>query len=402
MTLMAVAEALQRVLADARPLPAATVALYEALGCVLTEDLNARRTQPPAAVSAMDGYAVRAADVTQAPVRLALIGEVAAGHPFKGEVEVGQAARIFTGGVMPKGADTVVIQELTAREGDTVTIQKPTAKGRNVRDRGIDFLQGQPLLRKGCRLSDRDLMLAAAMNYPALSVHRRPKVAVLGTGDELVAPGSTPSPGEIVYSNGFALAALARNEGAEVSDLGIAPDRVEEIAAAVRRARDGGADILLISGGASVGEHDLVQRALAAEGLDLSFWRVALRPGRPMLHGRLGVLQVLGVPGNPVSSYVCAFLFLVPLIRRLAGREDIERVPEPARLGRDLPANDERADYMRATLSTGPDGPIATPLPNQDSSLMAPLAQADCLLIREPNAPAAAVGSPCVILKLGL
>jgi molybdopterin molybdotransferase len=402
MTLMAVAEALQRVLADARPLPAATVALYEALGCVLTEDLNARRTQPPAAVSAMDGYAVRAADVTQAPVRLALIGEVAAGHPFKGGVEVGQAARIFTGGVMPKGADTVVIQELTAREGDTVTIQKPTAKGRNVRDRGIDFVQGQPLLRKGCRLSDRDLMLAAAMNYPALSVHRRPKVAVLGTGDELVAPGSTPSPGEIVYSNGFALAALARNEGAEVSDLGIAPDRVEEIAAAVRRARDGGADILLISGGASVGEHDLVQRALAAEGLDLSFWRVALRPGRPMLHGRLGVLQVLGVPGNPVSSYVCAFLFLVPLIRRLAGREDIERVPEPARLGRDLPANDERADYMRATLSTGPDGPIATPLPNQDSSLMAPLAQADCLLIREPNAPAAAVGSPCVILKLGL
>jgi molybdopterin molybdotransferase len=402
MTLMAVAEALQRVLADARPLPAAKVALYEALGCVLTEDLNARRTQPPAAVSAMDGYAVRAADVTQAPVRLALIGEVAAGHPFKGGVEVGQAARIFTGGVMPKGADTVVIQELTAREGDTVTIQKPTAKGRNVRDRGIDFVQGQPLLRKGCRLSDRDLMLAAAMNYPALSVHRRPKVAVLGTGDELVAPGSTPSPGEIVYSNGFALAALARNEGAEVSDLGIAPDRVEEIAAAVRRARDGGADILLISGGASVGEHDLVQRALAAEGLDLSFWRVALRPGRPMLHGRLGVLQVLGVPGNPVSSYVCAFLFLVPLIRRLAGREDIERVPEPARLGRDLPANDERADYMRATLSTGPDGPIATPLPNQDSSLMAPLAQADCLLIREPNAPAAAVGSPCVILKLGL
>ncbi len=400
--LMPVAEALQRVLADARPLPAETVALNEALGRVLTEDLNAQRTQPPAAVSAMDGYAVRAADVTQAPVRLALIGEVAAGHPFEGEVKAGQAARIFTGGVMPKGADTVVIQEITAREGETVTIQKPTAKGRNVRDCGIDFVQGQPLLRKGCRLSDRDLMLAAAMNYPALSVHRRPKVAVLGTGDELVAPGSTPSPGEIVYSNGFALAAMARNEGAEVSDLGIAPDRVEDIAAAVRRARDGGADILLTSGGASVGEHDLVQRALKAEGLDLSFWRVALRPGRPMLHGRLGALQVLGVPGNPVSSYVCAFLFLVPLIRRLAGREDIERVPEPARLGRDLPANDERADYMRAALSTGPDGPIATPLPNQDSSLMAPLAEADCLLIREPNAPAAAAGSPCVILKLGL
>jgi molybdopterin molybdotransferase len=317
-------------------------------------------------------------------------------------VKAGQAARIFTGGLMPAGADTVVIQELTAREGDTVTIQKATAKGRNVRDRGIDFLQGQPLLRKGRRLSERDLMLAAAMNYPAVSVHRRPKLAVLGTGDELVAPGAKPAPGEIVYSNGFALIAMARNEGAEVSDLGIARDRVEDIAAAVRRARASGADILLTTGGASVGEHDLVQRALAAEGLALSFWRVALRPGRPMMHGRLGGMQVLGVPGNPVSAYVCAFLFLVPLLRRLCGRGDIERIPEPARLGCDLPANDERADYMRATLSTGPDGPIATPLPNQDSSLMAPLAKADCLLIREPNAPPAAAGSPCVILKLGL
>ncbi len=400
--LMPVAEALQRVLADARALPAQTVPLNDALGRVLTEDLNALRTQPPDAVSAMDGYAVRAADVTQAPVKLALIGEVAAGHPFAGEVKAGQAARIFTGGVMPAGADTVVIQEITVREGDTVTIQKPTAKGRNVRERGIDFVQGQPLLRKGRRLSDRDLMLAAAMNYPTLSVHRRPKVAVLGTGDELVAPGHTPSPGQIVYSNGFALIAMARDEGAEVSDFGIAPDRVEDIAAAVRRARDWGADILLTCGGASVGEHDLVQRALASEGLELSFWRVALRPGRPMLHGRLSAMQVLGVPGNPVSSYVCAFLFLVPLIRRLAGRQDIERVPEAARLGCDLPANDERADYMRATLSLGPEGPIATPLPNQDSSLMAPLAKADCLLIREANAPAAAAGSPCVILKLGL
>ena len=402
MGLMSVAEALQRVLAEARALPAEPVALNNALGRVLTEDLDALRTQPPTAVSAMDGYAVRAADVAQAPVKLTLIGEVAAGHPFEGEVKAGQAARIFTGGMMPAGADTVVIQELTARAGDAVMIQQPTAKGRNVRGQGIDFSQGQVLLRKGRRLSDRDLMLAAAMNYPTLSVHRRPKVAVLGTGDELVAPGSAPAAGEIVYSNGFALIAMARREGAEVSDLGIAPDRVEDIAAAVRRARDWGADILLTCGGASVGAHDLVQKALAAEGLNLSFWRVALRPGKPMMHGRLGGMQVLGVPGNPVSSYVCAFLFLVPLIRRLCGRVDIERVPEPALLGRDLPANDERADYIRATLSTGPDGAIATPLPNQDSSLMAPLAKADCLLIRVPNAPAAAAGSPCVILKLGL
>jgi len=400
--LMPVAEALQRVLAEAQALPAETVPLNDTHGRVLTEDLKALRTQPPAAVSAMDGYAVRADDVTQAPIKLKLIGEVAAGHPFEGEVKADQAARIFTGGVMPLGADTVVIQELTARDGDTVTIQKQTAKGRNVRDRGIDFAQGQTLLRKGTRLSDRDLMLAAAMNYPTLSVHRRPKVAVLGTGDELVAPGTAPKPGEIVYSNGFALIAMARSQGAEITDLGVAPDRIEDIATAVRQARDWGADILLTSGGASVGEHDLVQRALAGEGLELSFWRVALRPGRPMMHGRLGAMQVLGVPGNPVSSYVCAFLFLVPLIRRLAGRADVEQSPEAALLGCDLRANDERADYMRATLSQGPGGLVATPLPDQDSSLMAPLAKADCLLIRAPNAPAASSGSPCVILKLAL
>jgi len=400
--LMPVAEALQLVLADAGALPAEAVALNDALGRVLSDDMAALRTQPPDAVSAMDGYAVRAADVGLAPVKLKLIGEVAAGHPFEGEVGAGQAARIFTGGVMPVGADTVVIQELTAREGDKVIIQQPTAKGRNVRDQGIDFTKGQVLLRKGRRLTDRDLMLAAAMNHPTLRVHQRPKVAVFGTGDELVPPGTTPGPGEIVYSNGFALIAMARSEGAEVNDLGTTRDRVEDIAAAVRRARDWGADILVTSGGASVGEHDLVQQALASEGLELSFWRVALRPGRPMMHGRLGAMQVLGVPGNPVSSYVCALLFLVPLIRRLAGRDDVERAPEVAHLGCDLPANDGRADYMRAALSPGPNGPIATPLPAQDSSLMAPLAKADCLLIRAPNAGAAPAGSPCVILKLRL
>jgi molybdopterin molybdotransferase len=402
MALMPVAQALARVLADAKALPAEMVPLSDALGRVLTQDVMALRTQPPAAVSAMDGYAVRASDVAQAPVTLKLVGEVAAGHPFDGEVGPAQAARIFTGGVMPAGSDTVVIQENTTRDGDKVTIQKTATKGRNVRGQGIDFSKDEILLSNGRRLTDRDLMLAAAMNHPALSVHRRPKVAVLGTGDELVAPGSAPKPGEIVYSNGFALIALARSEGAEVSDLGIARDRIEDIAKSVRQARDWGADILLTSGGASVGEHDLVQKALASEGLDLSFWRVALRPGRPMMHGRLDAMQVLGVPGNPVSSYVCSFLFLVPLIRRLSGRADVERVPEPARLGCDLPANDERADYLRATLAQGPDGPIATPLPAQDSSLMAPLAKADCLLIREPNALFAPAGSPCVILKLAL
>jgi molybdopterin molybdotransferase len=399
--LMPVAQALALVLREASPLPADAAPLAQAHGRVLADDLAALRTQPPDDVSAMDGYAVRAQDVARVPARLKLIGEVAAGRPFAGTIGGGEAARIFTGGVMPHGADTVVIQEHTERADDTVVVGKPTGKGRNVRPQGLDFTAGAVLLRRGRRLSDRDLALAAAMNHPAVRVHRRPKVAVLATGDELVMPGVTPGPGQIVYSNGFATIALARREGCEIVDLGIAPDSLPETVAAIRRAS--GADILVTSGGASVGDHDLVQQALAGEGLALSFWKIAMRPGRPMLHGRLGAMHVLGLPGNPVSAYVCAFLFLVPLIRRLAGRTDIERVPESAVLGGDLPENDERADYLRATLATGADGSqIATALPLQDSSMLTPLSAADCLLIREAHAPAARAGSPCTILKLGL
>jgi molybdopterin molybdotransferase len=402
MALMPVAEALRQVVAGAEPLGTETVALDDAFGRVLAADLAARRTQPPADVSAMDGYALRADDTASEPATLTIIGEVAAGHPFEGLVGPGQAARIFTGGVMPDGADCVVIQEVTEREDDRVLIKRSGIKGKNVRRKGIDFSEGQVLLARGRRLDDRDLMLAASMNYPQVEVYRRPKIAIVGTGDELVMPGTEPKPGEIVYSNGFALTALARSEGAEARDFGIARDRLDDIAAHVRRARDWGADILVTTGGASVGEHDLVRKALQAEGLDLSFWRVALRPGRPMMHGRLGRLQVLGVPGNPVSSYVCSVLFLVPLIRTLSGRSDIERPRETARLGRDLPANDEREDYLRATLSVGPDGPVATPISAQDSSLMASLSRSNCLVIRPPHAPAAAAGSSCVILKLAL
>jgi molybdopterin molybdotransferase len=403
---MPVVQALALVLRDASPLGPEATPLAEAHGRVLAEDLAALRTQPPDDVSAMDGYAVRAEDVAKAPASLRLIGEVAAGRPFDGTVASGEAARIFTGGVMPRGADTVVIQEHTSRADDslasnTVVVGKPTGKGRNVRPRGLDFTTGAVLLRRGRRLSDRDLALGAAMNHPTVPVHRRPKVAVLATGDELVMPGTTPGAGEIVYSNGFATIALARREGCDIVDLGIAPDRLPETVAAIRCASQNGADILVTSGGASVGEYDLVQKALAGEGLALSFWKIAMRPGRPMLHGRLGAMHVLGLPGNPVSSYVCAYLFLVPLIRRLMGRIDIERVPEPAVLGADLPENDERADYLRATLAIGPNGTqIATACPVQDSSMLAPLAQADCLLIREPHAPAARAGSPCTILKL--
>jgi molybdopterin molybdotransferase len=401
--LMAVAEALARVLAEAKPLDTEVVPLKEAHGRVLTADVAALRTQPPADVSAMDGYAVRAADVAKVPARLKLIGEVAAGHPFQGPVGAGEAARIFTGGVLPPGSDTIVIQENATRESDCVVVATGATKGKNVRVQGLDFARGAVLLHKGRRLSDRDLALAAAMNHPTVSVHRRPKVAVLATGDELVMPGATPGVGEIVYSNGYATMALARREGCDVIDLGIVPDRLAETAAAVRRARDLGADVLVTSGGASVGDYDLVQKALAAEGLSLSFWKVALRPGRPMMHGRLGAMQVLGLPGNPVSAYVCAVLFLVPLIRRLVGRADVEPVSETGLLGCDLPANDERADYLRAMIAPGPDGiPIVTPAAVQDSSMLTPLAEADCLLVRAPHAPAAKAGETCSIIRLAV
>jgi molybdopterin molybdotransferase len=389
------------VLDGAEPLPPEPVSLDDAFGRVLAENLAARRTQPPEPMSAMDGYAVRAADLGGAPVTLTVIGEVSAGHPFPGAVEEGQAARIFTGGVLPPGADTVVIQENTAREGNHVVVQTSIACGRNVRAAGLDFSQGQELLKQGRVLTARDLMLAAGMNYPVIPVHRRPKVGILATGDELVPPGQTPGPGEIVYSNGFGLAALARAEGAEVLSLGIVPDRVEATAGAVRCAREAGCDVLVTTGGASVGDHDVVQQALSAEGLALAFWKIALRPGKPMMHGKLGPMRVLGLPGNPVSSFVCAVVFLSPLLRRLGGRSDVDAKFEDAVLGRDLPENDERADYLRATLATDARGTlIATPLPVQDSSMMAPLARADCLLIREPHAPATGAGSACRILKL--
>jgi molybdopterin molybdotransferase len=349
----------------------------------------------------MDGYAVRAADVATAPTTLALAGEVAAGRPFPGRIEPGEAARIFTGGVLPAGTDTVVIQENTSREGDTIMVERPAPRGRNVRVAGLDFTIGDVHLKKGRRLTGRDVSLAAAMNHATVPVHRRPKIAIVATGDELVPPGTQPGPGQIVYSNIFALAAVARREGAEVFDLGILPDRLDETIAGVRRARDLGADVLLTAGGASVGDYDLVQPALAAEGLALAFWKVAVRPGKPLLSGRLGAMHVLGLPGNPVSAYVCSVLFLMPLIRRLSGRSDIALPTGTGVLGCDLKQNDERADYMRAALELRADGTaVATPFPVQDSSMLVPLAAADCLVVREPHAPAAAAGSPCVFVKL--
>src|SRR5665647_1899020 len=374
---MPVTEALAAVLAGAEPCPEEMVALDAAFHRVLARDVPALRTQPPQAMSAMDGYAVRAADALAPGARLKVIGEVAAGRPFEGTLGAHEAIRIFTGGVIPPGADAVVIQEDTAVDGGHVTVTEAARPGRHIRPAGIDFREGDVLLAKGSRLSDRDLALAAGMNHPELAVRRRPRVALLATGDELVMPGATPGPGQIVYSNGYALRALARHEGAETIDLGIAADTVAATTDGIRRARACGADILITTGGASVGDHDLVKQSLEAEGVSMAFWKIAMRPGKPMMHGRRGAMRVIGLPGNPVSSYVCAFLFLVPLIRALSGCSGVQHRSEKAILGRDVGANDVRQDYLRARLGVRADGAlIVTPVDHQDSS---------CLLYTSPS-----------------
>ncbi len=401
MALMPVADALAAILAGAEPLAHEMIALDAAFHRVLARDVAALRTQPPQAMSAMDGYAVRAADAAHAQARLKVIGEVAAGRPFDQAIGPGEAVRIFTGGVIPDGGDAVVIQEDTVADRGNITVTEAATAGRHIRPAGVDFRQGDLLLSEGHRLTDRDLSLAASMNHPKLPVRRRPKVALLATGDELVMPGATPGPGQIVYSNGYALHALMRAEGAETLDLGIAADTIEATTAGIRRARDQGADILVTTGGASVGDHDLVQASLKAEGVTMAFWQIAMRPGKPMMHGRLGTMRVVGVPGNPVSSYVCTLLFVVPLIRALSGRKSVHHVRESAVLGRDVGANDRREDYLRARLEARADGTlVATPVNHQDSSLLANLSAARALVIRAPFAPAALAGTACDILRL--
>jgi molybdopterin molybdotransferase len=401
MALMPVSDALAAVLDGAAPLSEEMVALDQAYHRVLARDVAALRTQPPQPMSAMDGYAVRAADAARVQARLKVVGEVAAGRPFDRALGAGEAARIFTGGVIPDGADAVVIQEDTVADGNTVTVTEAAIAGRHIRPAGVDFREGMVLLKAGRRLSDRDLSLAASMNHPELPVRRRPRVALLATGDELVMPGHHPGPGQIVYSNGYALRALARAEGAETIDLGIAADTIAATTAGIRRAREAAADILITTGGASVGDHDLVKQSLDAEGVEMAFWKIAMRPGKPMMHGRLGPMRVIGLPGNPVSSYVCSLLFLVPLIRRLLGLTMLHAPRETALLGRDLKQNDIREDYLRARLEQLDDGTlVATPVTQQDSSLLGNLALAQALVIRPAFAPAAAAGSPCEILRL--
>jgi molybdopterin molybdotransferase len=402
MSLLTVAEALARILAAApAPTEAERVQLQDGLHRTLAGDLAALRSQPPFDASAMDGYAVRAADLDPAPARLRVIGESAAGHGFSGRVGPGEAVRIFTGAPLPDGADTILIQENADRDGDHVVARQSEPRGRFVREAGYDFRQGDVLLKAGLRLGTRHLALAAAMNHPELAVRRRPRVALLATGDELVRPGEALGADQIVTSNNFAIAGIAAETGAEPIDLGIAGDTPDALEHGLAQARAARADIFVTLGGASVGDHDLVQRVLQPKGLSLDFWKIAMRPGKPLMFGKIAPMLFLGLPGNPVSAIVCAHLFLRPLIRKLLG--DLragEIATEAARLGRDLPENDERQDYLRATLTSEGDALVATPFPRQDSGMVAMLAGADALVVREPHARAARAGDTCRIIRL--
>ena len=389
MALLSVAEALARVIEGLEPLETERVPLDQAGGRVLAKDLTARLTQPPFDASAMDGYAVRARDVAQLPATLKLVGESAAGAGFEGRVGAGQAVRIFTGAPVPKGADTIVIQEDTVTTNDAVLI-KDAAPGRHIRPRGQDFKKGETLLSAGTRLGPRELMLAAAMNHAELPVRRRPKIAILATGDEVMPVGTELAADQIVSSVPYGLAGLIDARGGEAMSLGIAKDELESI---VMLARTGSAaDILVTIGGASVGERDLVASALKAEGLTLEFWKIAMRPGKPLLYGWMGSQRLLGLPGNPVSALICAEVFLVPMLKALLGLREESRPEREAVLGEALEANGPRQHYIRAVSEWRPDGErVVRPLPSQDSSLVAALARADCLIVRAPDAPPA----PC-------
>jgi molybdopterin molybdotransferase len=397
--MISVEAALARIRQGFQPLPAELVGLGDGLGRVLAEDLSARRTQPPFAVSAMDGYALRTADAGSVPVRLTLAGYVQAGGRHQGIVGLGQAVRIFTGAPVPDGADTIVIQEDTETDGDGVVIRVAPSLGQHIRAAGIDYVEGQVGLTSGTRLGPRELGLAAGMNRPWLMVHRRPRVAILPTGDEVALPGDPIGPNQIVSSNGTALAALVASAGGVPIQLGIARDD----SATLQRMAAGaaGADLLITIGGASVGEHDLVQQALGQTGMALDFWKIAMRPGKPLMFGRIGATAVLGLPGNPVSALVCGLLFLVPALERLQGLPGGGPESEMALAGADLPENDQRQDYLRARLATDAEGRLlAMPFIRQDSSMMSVLAAADALILRPPRAAAVPAGAPIRIIRL--
>nr|WP_319382285.1 gephyrin-like molybdotransferase Glp [uncultured Roseibium sp.] len=401
MSLMPVAEALEKLLSGVDTLETEFAALERANDRTLAENLVSKRTQPPFAASAMDGYAVRHQDVADGGAVLDVIGEAPAGHGYSGKVEKGQTVRIFTGAPLPDGADTILIQENAQRQADRISVLEIPPQGAYVRPAGLDFQKDQVLLEPPLKLTYRQLALAAAMNHPELPVVRRPSVAILATGDELVRPGTDPGPDQIIASNHAGIAGLVEDCGGLPLDLGISPDDPVELAHHVRRAITEKADILVTLGGASVGDHDLVQDVLGREGMDLAFWRIAMRPGKPLMAGRLGSTRVLGLPGNPVSSLVCGLLFLKPLIHRMLGSSSGATAPRPAVLGGDLPENDRRQDYVRSTLHEDADGRlVATPFSKQDSSMLALLAKSGALIVRPPHAPALKAGSAVDVLVL--
>ena len=382
MALMPVDEALARVLGAGKKLGVEFIKLDDVIGRVLAKDLEAKRDQPPFQSSAMDGYAARHEDLG-GPLKL--VGIAAAGHRFKGTVKRGQAVRILTGAPLPMGADTIVIQENVSLSGKELVVHESPALGRNIRPRGLDFKKNAVLISAGTRVTARDIGLMAAANAAVVSVRKRPRVVLFTTGDELVLPGDRPRTDQIFSSNSHALAAMLNAWGAEVMNLGIVRDDMKATIAAIKKAAK--ADILVTTGGASVGDHDYVQEALRRAGVKIGFWKIALRPGKPLMFGTKGKLSVLGLPGNPVSALVCARIFLKPLIGKMLGL-DMTDVPVMARVAAALPANDERQDYLRATLRYEEDGARAVHVfSKQDSSMQRNLRDANCLIVRPPNAP---------------
>ncbi|HXE17533.1 MAG TPA: gephyrin-like molybdotransferase Glp [Stellaceae bacterium] len=392
-------EARERLLATLQPLGTEQIPVADGFSRVLAEDIAARRTQPPSALSAMDGYAVRAADVANIPARLSVVGAVPAGKSYDGKLGAGEAVRIFTGAPLPDGADAIVIQEDTDRDGDIVVVKEASPVGRHVRVAGLDFRTGDVRLKAGRRLTARDVGLAAAMNHPWLRVYRRPRVAILPTGDEIVLPGDPIGPNQIVSSNSFALGALVQACGGVPVALPIAPDdprALQQVAATAT-----GIDLLVTTGGASVGEHDLIRDALGETGLVLDFWQIAMRPGKPLMVGAFRGTPMIGLPGNPVSTMVCSMLFLKPAIEKLSGLAPTVPALQKARLTSPLKANDRRQDYLRAALTRSADGSLeVAPFGKQDSSMMSLLAAADCLIVRPPHAPAVIAGDPVDIMML--
>lgn len=396
--MISVEEARARILARLRPVPAEVVALAEAWGRVTAAPVAARLTQPPADVSAMDGYALRAADGTEGAV-LEVIGEAPAGHPFAGEVRAGQAVRLFTGSLVPGGADAILLQEDATRDGARVRVNEAVRANRHIRRAGQDFAAGDVLLAANRRMGARDVGLAAAGNVPWLTVHRRPRIAVLATGDEIAMPGEPIPAGGIVSSNSHALAALIRAAGGAPTVLPVAHDDRAAIAAVADAVT--GMDMLVTTGGASVGDYDLVVAGLAERGLEVDFWKIAMRPGKPLVFGWLGPVPVLGLPGNPVSALVCAILFLLPALARLSGMPAAPPPVTAAWLGSAMPANDVRADHVRASLARDGAGRlVATPFPVQDSAMLRRLALADALILRAPHAPALPAGAEVSVIRL--